>query len=334
MKDGEAAEALDYAILRDFYGEVCGLVPSLELQPWLADRMRQRIRNAVAAAGIPPAPKVDPGVMAALRRDGCFVLGPVFDRGAVSAIRQKSEALPVFNGEMYARSDKVARSWAVSRRHYRLGGYRLTDILRLPHLLEFANDRNILALVEEYLGCCPTIALMSLWWSFPESEAGGTLPTALIGQQFHRDVDDFQSLTLFVYLTDVDSRSGAQRFIRSSHDPAAFGPLVTTQEGLDLHQTYIKSGMTAGPALAARHPELVATIAGPEGTAFFVDTQGFHHGSPLETGARLLFVVRYGLSANMNRKHLTGYAAPRFDDFVGRVEDSLRARYINRVLLR
>lgn len=324
------AQALDLSILQGFYRDICGLVPAVELQPWLGERMRQSVREAMAAAGIPPAPPANPAVMEALRRDGCFVLGPALARPAVEQIQVQSQTLPVFNGEMYDRSDKVARSWAESRQRYRLAGYRITDILRLPWLLEFANDPAILAVVESYLGCCPTIALTSLWWSFPEAEAADALPTDLVGQKFHRDVDDFKGLTLFVYLTDVDAQTGAQRFIRTSHDGAAFAAAL--EEG-SLHQTYLYSGMPAGPALAERHPELVTTIAGPAGTAFFVDTHGFHHGTPLRRGARLLFVVRYGLSGNMNRIHLDGYVPPRFDDFAHRLGDSLRARYVNRVLL-
>jgi len=333
MTDSGSADALDLSILQNFYRDICGLIPAIELQPWMADRMRERIRETMAEAGIPPAPKANPAVMAPLRQDGYFVLGPVFDGTAVARIQAASQSLPVFNGEMYARSDKVARSWVESRRQYRLAGYRVTDILRLPHLLEFANDPNILALVEDYLGCCPTIALMSLWWSFPEAEAGAELPTQLVGQAFHRDVDDFRGLTLFAYLTDVGPANGAQRFIRTSHDPAAFAPVLTGLEGMDLHRTYLYSGMPAGPVLAAQRPDLISTITGPAGTAFFVDTHGFHHGTPLQSGARLLFVVRYGLSGNMNRMHLEGYEAPRFDDFAHRVGDSLRNRYINRVLL-
>lgn len=328
-------------IVQGFYEDLCVLDPKSSSYPLVRKFILNRVNQMTREAGIQVAPPANPDVIRLLKQDGVFRVGSILDDRSLEEVRESSRKLPVFNGEMYDRSDREPHDWQHARHRYRLSGYRITDILRLPYLMEIANDERLLAVVENYLGCVPTIALISLWWTFPEAEAAIALPQPLIGQEFHRDMDDFGVLTMFVYLTDVDLATGAQRYIRTSHSAGSFEQTLQqrgakdpeTGGPLNLRQTYEPMSSNLGSHVAEIMRDLITDVEGPAGTLFFTDTQGLHHGTPPQRGERLLFVVRYGIADNTNRRHLGGYRGPPFEDLAARIGDSPRKRYINRVLL-
>lgn len=150
------------------------------------------------------------------------------------------------------------------------------DIVQAPYLLEMANDPGILSIVERFLGCKPSISYMAAWWSYA---------TPLGAQQaefFHRDVDDWRFLKLFVYLTDVNVESGPHVYVRQSSRSKNLAKIrrFSDQE-------------------VAQHfkPEQIRIITGKAGNAFLEDTFGIHKGQPVQQGQRLLFQVVYSMCA-------------------------------------
>jgi len=149
------------------------------------------------------------------------------------------------------------------------------DVLRAPHLLALANSPRVLAIVADFLGCKPTIGYLAVWWSY-HTEKG-----AQQAENFHRDVDDWRFVKLFVYLTDVGPASGPHMYVRNSSNSAAL--------------TRIRR-FTDGEVLDAFGAESVLTLVAPAGQGFLEDTFGIHKGQPVEDGTRLIFQAVYGVS--------------------------------------
>src|SRR5690606_13181649 len=92
-----------------------------------------------------------------------------------------------------------------------IGQYRESDLLACPYLLDIANDPRLVDAASAYLGCKPVISTFRAWWSF----GGFTEPKD--AEFFHRDVDDWKFVKLFVYLTDVGPDNGPHVFVKGSH---------------------------------------------------------------------------------------------------------------------
>lgn len=65
-------------------------------------------------------------------------------------------------------------------------------IIACPHILDIANEPNILEIVSNQFTCKPTISNISIWWSLP----GHSQPEN--AEFFHRDVDDWHFIKLFI----------------------------------------------------------------------------------------------------------------------------------------
>jgi hypothetical protein len=176
--------------------------------------------------------------------------------------------------------------------------------LMAPHALAIANDPGVLAAVSEALGAKPLISSMATWWSIPHPGK------ARDAELFHRDVDDWRFVKLFVYLTDVDEESGPHAYVPGSHrSPNLRDIRRYTDEEVE-----------------AAYPGETIIIKGKAGDAFLENTQGLHRGIPPRSKMRLLFQVIYSLSRSP-------YGPPkplaRYEDFPGLDLDP----YINQVYL-
>jgi hypothetical protein len=151
--------------------------------------------------------------------------------------------------------------------------YGMGTILDCPDLMGVLNAPPILRLASEYLGCKPTLSSVGVRWSFPSDRPTDT-------QRFHRDVDDWRFLKLFIYLTDVDETSGPHAYVRTSHK-RGFG-LQAKAYSMD----HVESRYGA---------DKLATVTGPRGTTFMADTQGVHRGSAPIDRPRLILQAQYSL---------------------------------------
>jgi len=154
-------------------------------------------------------------------------------------------------------------------------GYHVAkDIVDCPHLVELANRPELLRIAEAFLGCQPTISYMAAWWSYP---------TPLAAQQaelFHRDVDDWRFLKLFVYLTDTSADNGAHVYVKRSPHSRELLEIRRFSDD-EVAATFGKNAITALPGRA--------------GEGFLENTFGLHRGLPLRSGVRLMFQAVYSL---------------------------------------
>jgi hypothetical protein len=147
-------------------------------------------------------------------------------------------------------------------------------IVAAPHLLEAANHPSVLAVIQQVLGCKPTISNLGLWWSL----TGHNKPEE--AENYHRDVDEWHFIKLFVYLTDVTENSGPHKFMKGSHREPKLLPIRRYQDD-EVHGAFGK--------------ENEITFVGKAGTCFLENTFGFHKGQLPISDNRLVFQAQYSL---------------------------------------
>ncbi len=150
------------------------------------------------------------------------------------------------------------------------------DIVQAHGLLALANRPDILAAVTGFLGCRPTLSYLAAWWSYP---------TPLGAQQaefFHRDVDDWRFVKLFVYLTDVGDECGPHVYVAGSSRSSRLAKIRR---------------FTDEEVMAAFGANSVLRMQGQAGDAFLEDTFGIHKGQPVARGHRLIFQAVYSMYA-------------------------------------
>ncbi len=219
------------------------------------------------------------------------------------------------------------KSWS----HYAC--YSFPDLIGAPHLLELANSPDILRLAAEYLGCSPTIYTLRLWWSFPRDTP------SKITQRFHRDPQD-EGLVLYVYLTDVEERSGPHAFVEGSHDSEIFLRMLRACGVFDddnARKFHTATHLGDGYALPLNDllprvvPEAIRTFTGPAGTSFIDDVHGLHTGRLPVDRPRLMFSARY--SAGRTTAYDNNGWWPQRIDWAGRIPDTAEARAANELII-
>lgn len=242
------------------------------LQRQVLDTETRQRQGARVAAALPSAPASDRAEVAHLASQG-YAMTP----GLIS---------PEQVGEMRAH---FANHLCTDEYRPHLGQFLIADaptethvaifsdaaVAAAPHALRIANDPSVLEIVGAAFGAKPTVAVMSAWWSLPHGDAPGEH-----AQLWHRDVDDWSFLKLFVYLSDVDEEAGPHVYVPGSHSRNVLMPI----------RRY------ADEEVAEGFPDLKPhRFTGPAGTCFLENTFGFHRGYPPRTAPRVVFQVTYSL---------------------------------------
>jgi hypothetical protein len=150
---------------------------------------------------------------------------------------------------------------------------------------------------------------MAAWWSLKGHAQGEH------AELFHRDVDDWRFLKLFVYLTDVDDEAGPHAFVPGSQSAPKL----------------LRIGRYADDqVIESFGPGAIQYYRGPRGTAFLENTFGLHKGLPPRTRNRLMFQVVYSLS-ELPYGPIRSFDATRLAP--GELATCLKDPYVNRVYL-
>jgi ectoine hydroxylase-related dioxygenase (phytanoyl-CoA dioxygenase family) len=224
---------------------------------------------------------VTPEALARFKKDGIIVFDQLADASTVSRIREYLMEKPVynwvdaeFNGQektpLDLRDVPIIKQTKLK--------YFDADIAQCADIIALANSDKILPLVSAYLGCKPTIVTMSSWWT----KAGPDSSEKFYDDMFHRDVDDYKFVKLFVYLSDVGPENGAHCFIRGSHNSKNLTKRQILTDD-DINQKFDKNDILA--------------LSGKSGTGILEDTWGIHRALPCVKGERLLLHFLYGLTS-------------------------------------
>lgn len=243
----------------------------------LAAFVAARLRPSTGVAGRSNAVAASGGVndrVGALRRQGISHFGQLLTIAQAVELCDYFLAKPVHDpyrpGSPRFRPDSEARHPDSHIAHH-----DTRDILMAPYLLALANRPDILEIVSRFLGCKPTLGYVATWWSYH---------TALGAQQaehFHRDVDDWRFVKLFIYLTDVGPDNGPHIYVRQSSASPALREIRRFDD-----QEVVKSFGR----------ENVMELTGCAGEGFLEDTFGIHKGQPVAQGRRLIFQAVYSMS--------------------------------------
>ena len=156
----------------------------------------------------------------------------------------------------------------------------IPEAAALPLAQDIAFNDDLLALAGAYFGSTPYVDSIQAWWSL----SGNELPEE--AENFHRDNDGIKFLKFFIYLTDVDEKSGPHKFVKASQcEPV----LLDRRRFRDEEVT------------AAFGADRILTMTGCAGDAFIEDTFGVHKGQLPVSGRRLLLQVRYSLTPTIFR---------------------------------
>ncbi len=150
-------------------------------------------------------------------------------------------------------------------------------------------NAKILEIARKYLGAEPRLWLTQLRWSFlpvddrrPQSLYRE--PVQYDRHAFHYDMLDVKSLTLFVYLTDVDLQSGPHEIIEGTHKARTFRE--------------IRNRVFDTAVIRKQYGDRIKVIVGRKGTAFLEDTGTLHRAAD-GTKTRLLLSVDYVLKRRL-----------------------------------
>jgi hypothetical protein len=209
-----------------------------------------------------------------LKTSGNARLGCLLSAAQTAEIRNFFRALPVrdtYRPELgYFLPESDSRNPVVHTAYH-----SARDTVLAPYLLALANDPLVLGVVEQYLGCRATLGYLAAWWSY------NTPLGAQHAENFHRDVDDWSFIKLFVYLSDVDEHNGPHVYVTRS----------AQSKNLRIIRRF-----NDAEVVNAFGRENILELAAPAGEGFLENTFGIHKGKPVSQGRRLMFQAVYSLS--------------------------------------
>jgi hypothetical protein len=152
-----------------------------------------------------------------------------------------------------------------------------------------AYNSDIVRIARCYLGAEPILWLTRLRWSIPLSDNLADMqppihkePIEYDPNRFHYDAHDCESLTFFVYLTDIDDLdSGAHVVIEGTHKNKTFNDLM--QITIDDELAYVRYG------------EKITVILGKKGTVFAEESSAYHKIADCKR-RRLILMICYVLA--------------------------------------
>ena len=151
-----------------------------------------------------------------------------------------------------------------------------------------SRNPTIVAIVRKYLGAEPILWLTQLRWSFASTDNAVNFRTLVKTKtseynfyDFHYDTHDFKSLTVFVYLTNVNLDSGPHVTILGSHKNKTLK---------DLPRIYLTDDVAQ-----KLFPDQIKAVLGTKGLVFIEDISGYHKAAVCNKGNRLLLSIDYVL---------------------------------------
>ena len=159
-----------------------------------------------------------------------------------------------------------------------------TECEAIDHI---ARNAKVVEIARRYLGVEPILWLTQLRWTFGDAVPKGKRllsrhiePLLYDVGAFHYDSLDYKSLTLFIYLTDVDPSSGPHVVIERTHANKSFSDICRI--------------ILSDAAVHQKFGDRAKMILGPKGTMLFEETSSYHKASPCKT-ERLMLSIDYVL---------------------------------------
>ncbi|MEO0407560.1 MAG: hypothetical protein AAF289_09440 [Cyanobacteria bacterium P01_A01_bin.135] len=153
-----------------------------------------------------------------------------------------------------------------------------------PAFQALKQDPVILGLAANYLGHEPKYHRGEIAWSFPRPASGAEQLAA--AQVLHCDINDYKTVKLFFYLTDVDAGCGPHVYLRGTH-----------RGRRPLHQLLGQrcANIADEQLIETYGSDRVTEVHGPAGFGFAGDPYTFHKGVLPSRQPRLLLQLEFGI---------------------------------------
>jgi hypothetical protein len=234
--------------------------------------------------------KVD-DIVASVRTDGIFQ-GLSLPERIAGEIHEFALATPCF-ANMDRQLEFSSEDHADAERRFGrpvLTGQYFDRIKQCPAVATVRQDPLLHTIAAAYLGPQARLAATRLWWSFPTKPREQDLHLAS-QDRFHFDLDDWQTLKFFFYLTAVDADAGPHVYMRGSHRQRRWK-----------HQLTLLVGQPTDEVLGSYGAGNMLSLTGARGFGFAEDPFGFHMGAAPKRMPRLMMEVAFGVSAASRRR--------------------------------
>jgi hypothetical protein len=219
-----------------------------------------------------------------------YYTGLNLPQSTVQAILDYAQTHPCYgdrNAQFEFYINQKVEAEAAFSKQFLLASYTSDPCLAMTQII---NDVSLKAIAAQYFGSEPLLVGSELLWSFPApTSATQRLKAA---QVMHYDIDDYQCLKFFFYLTDVDENSGAHACIAQTHRNKKIIHQILGQRCSKIADEKLIS--------AYGGEEKVVTFCGKSGFGFVEDPFCFHRGNPVKQKARLMLQVEYAAHAYEN----------------------------------
>ena len=143
-----------------------------------------------------------------------------------------------------------------------------------------AFDDRFIGICKHYFQCVPTLNNVSVRKSKASKKSEWELPGAGLTTLYHCDKDSPRFLKFFIYLTDVTDKNGPFTYVAGSHLEKE--PNWRTDYRRDA--SYIEQ---------VYGTERIKKLTGKIGDLVIANTNGWHKGTKVEEGERLLLTIYY-----------------------------------------
>jgi hypothetical protein len=215
-----------------------------------------------------------------LKTEGYYILNNTFDNVKCLHIKERLRGLYFhpFDSSKKIIGQKFLDKQIMVDGHSTFWICDQKQILSIPEVADLTKDPALLKIVQTYLGCKPILCQTNVWYSCAGHRAERT-------QQFHQDYDGIHFLKVFIYLSDVTANTGPHRYIAGS-----------------IHNIIAPSGYQPSTRLSNEfvkkvYGDKIKTFTGKMGTMIIENTNGFHAGTPVQKGNRLILQLLYSATA-------------------------------------
>jgi hypothetical protein len=170
-------------------------------------------------------------------------------------------------------------------------------LLGIPEVTRLATDPVFYHIASLHLRTQPVLGYINSWVSRTHDNTEGLLEKS--AQRFHFDMSNPYFIKTFIYLTDVDAKTGPHCVVPGTHTQK---PAALWRDGRiddeEMNGFYPRAGW--------------AVLPGKAGAVLMVDTRAFHKGMALEEGERRILELYY-VNSLFGEHGPATFAAGRFD---------------------
>ena len=217
-----------------------------------------------------------------MKKDGYLTLNKILQPKTIESIKTKLEDINFRNSGEKKGIKGLSEKDLVKIKSNICSVENQQDIINIPEIQELLMDSSLLTIIQEYLGAIPILAEISCWWSINYSNDTDSLNKS--AQMFHQDKDFISFVKVFIYLNDVKEDNGPHTYVIGSFKDYE----ENVPENYRFHQR-----LTDEYLLDKYGKEKHINITGEMGTLIIEDTTGFHKGTPVKKGHRLLIQLEY-----------------------------------------